>query len=94
MAQEAVQPVQESTPVVEQKQPEVATSNLGQTLDNYEITLPEEQKAMDMTQNANVNPTPIKQEPIFMINIPEEEKPVEQKKDEIIIDEPNIEELK
>lgn len=89
------QSVQEKEIIVDEKKPDVAISTPGQTLENYEITLPEEQNAMNMTQNANVNPTVIKKEPVFMSNIPEEEeeKPVEPKRNEIIIDEPNIEDL-
>ena len=90
---EEVQPVVVETPVVvEEPHPEVAQTSEVQVLDNYEITLPEEQKAIEVSQN--MNEKNIEKAPMFVTNMPVEEPvTVAPQPETVSIDVPDIEEI-
>ena len=89
---EEVKPVVEVPVIIEEPHPEVAQTSEVQVLDNYEITLPEEQKAIEVSQN--MNEKNIEKSPMFVMDMPVEEPVVVVAQPETIsIDVPDIEEI-
>ena len=79
--------------VIEEPTPEIAPTSEVQVLDNYEITLPEEQKAIEVSQN--MSEQNIEKGPMFVTDTPVVEQPVvvETTPEPIAIDVPEIEEI-
>ena len=91
IVEEPVQVVEEPV-VVEEPMPEVAQTAEVQTLDNYEITLPEEQKAIEASQN--LNEQNVIKAPMFVTNMPTETPVVQEIPAEpVAIDIPEVEEI-
>ena len=86
-------PVIEEPVIVPEPVPEVAQTAQVQVLDNYEITLPEEQKAIEVSQN--MSEQNIEKGPMFVTDTPVVEQPVvvETTPEPIAIDVPEIEEI-
>lgn len=78
--------------VIEEPTPEIAPTSEVQVLDNYEITLPEEQKAIEVSQN--MSEQNIEKAPMFVTDMPAETPVVQEVQPApITIDVPEVEEI-
>ena len=90
--EESVPEIEAEVSVTEEPVPEIAQTSNVQVLDNYEITLPEEQKAIEVSQNMNVQN--IEKAPMFVTDMPIEQPTVQPVQSQpVAIDVPEVEEI-